>query len=47
MEDKYVLYCLGSGIDSEFFWHEPIASVERVYQGKMAYDAWRMNPQER
>lgn len=47
VEDKYVLYCLVCGIDAETFWHEPIASVERIFQGKSAFDGWRANPKER
>ncbi|WP_279625767.1 hypothetical protein [Parageobacillus thermantarcticus] len=42
----YVLYCLGAGIDPETFWHEPIASVERIYQGALAFEGWRNNPKE-
>ncbi|WP_211482098.1 hypothetical protein [Bacillus sp. 166amftsu] len=44
MEDKYVLYCLVSGIDSETFWHEPIASVDRIYEGISAFKSWSNNP---
>lgn len=44
VEDKYVLYCLVSGIDPETFWHEPISSVERIYAGITAFEAWRNDP---
>lgn len=47
MEDLYVLYCVVSGIDPETFWHEPISSVERIYEGITAFEAWRNNPKER
>ncbi|SEB15732.1 hypothetical protein SAMN05421743_12136 [Thalassobacillus cyri] len=44
VEDRYVLYCLGSGIDSDVFWHYPIPDVERIYESKQAYDGWKNNP---
>jgi len=47
VEDRYVLYVLSAGIDPETFWHEPYSTVERIYEGKMALDAWKNNPQER
>lgn len=46
VEDRYVLYVLISGIDSETFWHSPISSVERIYSGKLAFDGWQNSPQE-
>ncbi|GAF63642.1 hypothetical protein BTS2_0533 [Bacillus sp. TS-2] len=45
VEDRYVTYCLISRIAEKIFWHYPIASVERIYQGKQAYDGWKNNPQ--
>jgi hypothetical protein len=44
VEDLYTLYVLVYGIDPEMFWDFPIASVERVFQDKQAYDGWQANP---
>ncbi|WP_188453800.1 hypothetical protein [Virgibacillus oceani] len=44
VEDRYVLYCLAVGIDSDIFWHYPIPDVERIYQSKQAWDSWKNNP---
>lgn len=41
VEDKYTLYVLSARIDSETFWHAPLATVERIYENKLAFDAWR------
>ncbi|UFU00371.1 hypothetical protein KO561_05340 [Radiobacillus kanasensis] len=44
VEDRYVLYCLASGIDSDTFWHHPIPDLERIYESRQAYKAWDNNP---
>lgn len=44
MEDKYVVYVLEYGIDAETFWHSAIEDVERIVEGKLAFDAWKNNP---
>ena len=44
VEDRYVLYCLAAGVDSDVFWHYPIPDVERIYESKQAYDSWKNNP---
>ncbi|WP_209020952.1 hypothetical protein [Evansella clarkii] len=44
MEDRYVLYVLVYGIPDHIFWYKPIATVERIYEGKRAYDGWAANP---
>lgn len=46
VEDMYVLYVLNAKIDATTFWHEPIASVERIYSGKLAFDGWSNSPKE-
>jgi hypothetical protein len=43
-EDRYVLYCLVYGIDSEIFWYHPLSEVDRIFQSKQAYDGWQNNP---
>lgn len=37
----YVLYVLEAQIDPETFWHAPVATVERIYSGKLAFDGWK------
>ena len=37
----YVLYVQEAQIDAETFWHEPIATVERIYASKLAFDGWK------
>jgi hypothetical protein len=44
VEDRYVLYCLIYGIDSELFWYHPIPDVERIYESINAYKSWQNNP---
>lgn len=44
VEDKYVLYSLVYEIPDHVFWHHPMASVERIFQSKRAYDSWSNNP---
>lgn len=44
VEDLYVLYVFVYGIDAETFWHEPIWTVERIVEGKIALDNWKENP---
>jgi hypothetical protein len=44
-EDRYVWYCMINGIDSDIFWYHPIPDVERILEGKQAYDGWKSNPQ--
>jgi len=41
VEDLYTLYVLEGGVDPETFWHSPIATVERIYTNKLAYDGWK------
>jgi len=38
---------LSAGIDPDTFWYSPYSSVERIYEGQLALDAWKNNPQER
>lgn len=47
VEDLYVLYCIAYKIDSDVFWHEPISSVQRIYESTIAFESWRNNPKER
>lgn len=44
VEDRYVLYTLVSGIDSDIFWYYPIPDVERIYESKQAFDSWKNSP---
>lgn len=41
VEDLYTLYVLVAGIDCKTFWHDQIASVERIYANKLAFDSWQ------
>jgi hypothetical protein len=44
VEDKYVWFVVGQGMDPDFFWHEPISNVERVFEGAISFKAWSNNP---
>lgn len=46
VEDLYVLYVIEGGIDHETFWHSPIATVERIYSNKLAFDGWKTAKRE-
>ncbi|WP_193768873.1 hypothetical protein [Metasolibacillus meyeri] len=41
VEDRYTLYVLLANIDAETFWNAPVATVERIYDNKLAFDGWR------
>jgi hypothetical protein len=44
VEDKYVWFVLGQGMDSEYFWNTPIANVERTFESAIAFKGWSNNP---
>lgn len=46
VEDRYTIYCLVYGIDSEIFWHSPIMDVERIFENIQTYRAWQARPRE-
>lgn len=47
VEDLYTLYCMVYGVESEIFWHEPISTVERVFENILAFRGWENSPRER
>lgn len=47
MVDKYSYYVLILGLGEDFFWHAPIAEVEKAVDNKNAYDGWQNNPKTR
>jgi hypothetical protein len=47
VEDKYVLYVLVYKIPDHVFWYHPMASVDRIFESKQAYENWRNNPKTR